>query len=333
MSSINLCYNFLLPIFKIGVIMAKLLVQNYAKLPNEYVSIERSRGLLELEEKLIYMLINAMQKRYEQSKKLDEIDYDYISSGQLNFQEFSETMHTTNNLKQIKESIKDLHTLSFAITVGKEIRFIHLFKEFRINTETNVIRYWFDDNFLQFFTGICRDYFSLDIQEVISLNSSHAIRVYQLLKSKFNMDKKEHVYTIMELKKILNIDKKYNQYNNFKQKVLEICKKQINESQSSKFSIDYEEIKTVKAVTSIKFIIKPKVKNYYLEKNLVAGYKIDLLQKNVSNWLNDKNSIVKLLAEKVQIELNCKKPNRSVIKNYVETITTITNQIKVIKLC
>lgn len=306
--------------------MAKLLVQNYAKIPNEYVAIERSRGLSVLEEKMVYLLINAMQKRFEHTKKSGNIDYEYVASGQLTCQEFSNIMQTTNNLKQIKEGVQDLHTLSFAITFGHEIRFIHLFKEFRVNTEIKEIRYFFDDNFMHFFTGICKNYFSLEIQEVIGLNSSHSIQIYQTLKSKLNMDKKEHEYTITELKKMLNIEKKYQMYNNLKQKVLEVARNQINNSQASKFTIDYEEIKTGKSVTSIRFIIQPRGKNYYVETNKIAKYKIEQVSKLITKWYRHPDSIVRLLSDKIAIELKHKNPNRVLITNYIDTIETFLTQ-------
>ncbi|MDQ1275506.1 MAG: hypothetical protein QG610_1080 [Euryarchaeota archaeon] len=313
--------------------MTKLLVQKYTKLPNEYVIVERSKRLSLLEEKLVYMLINSMQKRYESTKKSSEIDYKFISSDVITFDIFCETMQIgikDNNL--IYQSLKDLFNFSLAIETTREIRFVHLFKEFRISKDERTIKYWFADNFIQYFTGICRDYFSLEVQEVISLNSSHTIRIYQILKSKLNMDKKYHVYTISELKQLLNITDKYDRYNNLKQFVLEIAKSQINASEASKFAIDYEEIKTGKAVTSIRFIIQNKGKNYYAEKNLIAGYKIEQLNKELKGWLTHKDLLVKHAAGKIASELKHKKPSRATIGAYLDTIKTVINQQKLLNL-
>lgn len=311
--------------------MAKLQVQSFAKIPNEYVSVERSRGLSLLEEKLVYMLINSMQKRWESVKKLDKTDYDFIATGIISFDEFSSTMQIgAKDDKIIYQSLKDLFNYSLAVHQNNETRFIHLFGDMIIKHETKQIKYKLGEVFVEYFTGICRDYFKLSIEEVIGLNSTHAIRIYQLLKTKQNMDKKEFEYSIDEIKKQLNIDKKYSKYNDFKRYVLELAKQQINASEASQFNIDYEEIKTGKAVTSIKFHILPKGKNYYQENNLIAGYKLDQITKYCNKWKKESNEtdVIYILADKILVELKNKKPNRNVIANYVDTITTLTKQQK-----
>jgi len=313
--------------------MAKLITQSFAKIPNEYVSVERSRSLSLLEEKLVYMLVNAMQKRWESVKKLDKIDYDFIATGIISFDEFCKTMQIgAKDDKIIYQSLKDLFNYSLAVHQNNETRFIHLFGDMIIKHETKQIKYKLGEVFVEYFTGICRDYFMLSVDEVIGLNSTHAIRIYQLLKTKQNMDKKEFVYALDEIKKQLNIDKKYTLYGDFKRKVLELAKSQINASEASQFNIDYEEIKTGKAVTSIKFHILPKCKNYYQENNLIAGYKIDQITKYCNKWKKEYNQhdVVYILADKILVEQKAKKPSRVAIASWLDTITLITKQQKLI---
>lgn len=313
--------------------MAKLKVQSFARIPNEYVSVERSRGLSLLEEKLVYMLINAMQKRWESTKKLEQIDYDFIASGVISFDEFSTTMQIgAKDDKIIYQSLKDLFDYSLAVHQNNDTRFIHLFGDMIIKHETKQIKYKLGEVFVEYFTGICRDYFKLSVEEVIGLNSTHAIRIYQLLKTKQNMDKREFEYSIAEIKQQLNIEKKYSLYANFKNKVLELSKQQINSSDASQFNIDYEEIKTGKAVTSIKFHILPKGKSYYQENNLIAGYKLDQINKNCNKWKkeHDENDVVYILSDKILSELKQKNPSRVVVANWLDTIHTMTKQQKLI---
>ena len=89
--------------------MAKLQVQAFAKIPNEYISIERSRSLSLLEEKLVYMLINAMQKRWESTKKLEQIDFKFIASGTVSFTDFRRIMQISS--KDNKELLASLKVL------------------------------------------------------------------------------------------------------------------------------------------------------------------------------------------------------------------------------
>jgi plasmid replication initiation protein len=313
--------------------MAKLQVQSFAKLPNEYVSIERSRGLSLLEEKLVYMLINSMQKRWESVKKLEKIDYDFIASGVISFDEFTETMKIgAKDTKIIYQSLKDLFDYSLAVHQNNETRFIHFFGDMIIKHDLKEIKYKLGEVFIQYFTGICRDYFKLSVEEVVGLNSTHAIRIYQLLKTKQNMDKKEFEYSITEIKNQLNIEQSYPRYNNFKVRVLELAKTQINSSEASQFNIDYEEIKTGKAVTSIKFHILPKGKNYYQEQNLIAGYKIDQITKKCQGWKKEykQHDVVHILADKILSELKAKKPSRVAIASWLDTISAITKQQKLL---
>ncbi|GAB4402031.1 MAG: hypothetical protein Fur0028_15860 [Bacteroidales bacterium] len=314
--------------------MAKLKVQTFAKIPNEYISITRSRALSTLEEKFVYMMINTMQKRMEEIKDCKEFDYEYIATGKIQIDEFVEVMQIgSTNRKEILLSIKDLILYSLIISTDETDRLMTMFSEFYIeHFGTRTIHYRFNDAFIKYFTGVCRDFFKLSIEEVIGLNSSHAIRIYQVLKTKQNMDKKEFEYSINEIKKQLNVDKKYTLYANFKNKVLELAKQQINSSGASQFNIDYEEIKTGRAVTSIKFHILPKGKNYYEENNLIAGYKMDQIAKHCQKWKKEYQTtdVVYLLSDKILHELKSKNPSRVVISNYLDTIHIITKQQKLL---
>ncbi len=304
--------------------MAKLSVQSFAKLPNDYAIVERSRSLSLLEEKLIYMLINTMQKRYEGEKKNASIDYDYIASGSVGFEEFRQIMQINcKDNKIIIQSLKDLFNFTLYVDFDNILKFIHLFEEMEIDKTRLVINYKFHNRFIMYFTGICKDYFKLSIQEVISLNSTYAIRIYQILKTKQNMTICEFEYSIDELKKMLNIQDKYERYNDFKRFVIELSKQQINDSEVSEFSIDYEEIKTSRAVTSIKFHILKKGKNYYDEQQTLPNYKIDLIKKicqNIKKSDKSKTTVEFILAEKILQELTHKKPLLPLVRNYLLTI-------------
>lgn len=313
--------------------MAKLITQSFAKIPNEYVSIERSRSLSLLEEKLVYLLINSMQMRWEGTKKLEQFDYNFIAHGTISFDDFTNTMQIGSvNRKEIGESLRGLLLFAIGIRTKTKDNFLTMFSRFTADYETNSISYEFNSCFVEYFTGICRDYFKLSINEVIGLNSTHAIRIYQLLKTRQNMDKKQFEYSIEEIKKQLNIEKKYSLYGDFKRKVLELAKTQINASEASQFNIDYEEIKTGKAVTSIKFHILPKGKNYYQENNLIAGYKLDQISKYCNKWKkeHDKTDVVYILSDKIIAEMKNKNPNRNVIANYLDAISAITKQQKLL---
>ncbi len=94
------------------------------------------------------------------------------------------------------------------------------------------------------------------LENILSLSSFYAIRIYELCKQYETI--KTRIFTVEDLKRILNIKEKYKLYGDFKRKVLEIAEREINEK--TDINISFEEIKTGRKVTSIKFIIKSKIK-------------------------------------------------------------------------
>jgi len=87
--------------------------------------------------------------------------------------------------------------------------------------------------------------------DFISLTSTHAQRIYELLKQYEHSKQKERTLTIDNLKKMLGIDKKYARYIDFKRKVLDIALKQIEEYTTLRYQ--WEGKKTGRKITSIHF--------------------------------------------------------------------------------
>ena len=93
------------------------------------------------------------------------------------------------------------------------------------------------------------------LEDILTLKSFYAVRIYELLKQYEKI--KERTITIDDLKEMLKVtEKSYNLYSNFKAKVLAISEREINEK--TDLNISYEEIKSGKKVTSIKFHISKK---------------------------------------------------------------------------
>ena len=91
-----------------------------------------------------------------------------------------------------------------------------------------------------------------NIQNIKPLTSIYAIRIYELCKRFFANSSTQEI-EIEELKKILRIESKYRQISDFKKRVLETAKKQINKN--TDINIDYELIKEGKKYTKIRFCV------------------------------------------------------------------------------
>ena len=92
-----------------------------------------------------------------------------------------------------------------------------------------------------------------NIQNIKPLTSIYAIRMYELCKH-FYKDSSYAQISIDQLKKILQIENKYKQISDFRKRVLDVAKKQINKN--TDLEIDFELIKEGKRYTKVHFIVK-----------------------------------------------------------------------------
>jgi len=92
-----------------------------------------------------------------------------------------------------------------------------------------------------------------NIQNIKPLTSIYAIRMYELCK-RFYKDSSHAQIPIDQLKKILQIENKYKQISDFRKRVLDVAKKQINKN--TDLEIDFELIKEGKKYTKVHFIVK-----------------------------------------------------------------------------
>ena len=92
-----------------------------------------------------------------------------------------------------------------------------------------------------------------ELSNALKLRSTYSLRFYELLKQYQKIGSRvlsvEKIKCIFELKPT-----EYTRYNDFKRKVILRAQKEINEK--TDISFEFEEIKTARKVTSIKFIIK-----------------------------------------------------------------------------
>ncbi|MBY0757197.1 RepB family plasmid replication initiator protein [Clostridium sardiniense] len=162
------------------------------------------------------------------------------------------------------------------------------------------------------------NYTSYKLEYALKLRSCYSLRMYENLQS--NIFKKSFIINIDELKSILEADSKtYNTYGVFKQKILLKAQKELKEKTDIEF--EFEEIKTGRKVTALKFYIKEnkKNKNNFIEvENKIEldkfedeniKYLYNLFEKKIS-----KKNIEKILAN---AENNIEKVER--IYNYSKT--------------
>ena len=117
------------------------------------------------------------------------------------------------------------------------------------------IKIKFTDEILPLVTMLEKHFTSYELQQVASLKSIHAIRLYELLIQYRTVGKIEISLNDLRLK--LGIaDGKYPTMNNFKARVLDVGIQQINEH--SDIIVKYEQAKTGRTIVGFKFSFKQK---------------------------------------------------------------------------
>lgn len=95
-----------------------------------------------------------------------------------------------------------------------------------------------------------------DIRNLYDLQSTHSIRLYELLKQYENTKQKSRMFDIWDLKAKLGVSEKYDKYSNFKAKI--ILKAQEDLEKHTDISFAFKEKKSRRKVEQIVFFIKSK---------------------------------------------------------------------------
>lgn len=131
------------------------------------------------------------------------------------------------------------------------------------------------------------------LEEVMSFKSKYSIRIYELLIQYKNSNHKSVEFELEELFQILDLSEGMKLMTNFKKKVLEIAKKEINEN--SNILINYKLIKQGRSFKKIKFNFEQNIQIIEQRKILELEGSTEYYQqqlKEILDWYNgdkDKN--------------------------------------------
>ncbi|WP_435357978.1 replication initiation protein [Emticicia sp. SJ17W-69] len=97
----------------------------------------------------------------------------------------------------------------------------------------------------------------IDIRNILGLDSSYAMRFYEICKEKERF--KTFEYSVEHLKEMFSIENKYKNYFDFKVKVIVQARNELKEN--SELYFDFDEIKQGKKVVSLRFTVIKNKKN------------------------------------------------------------------------
>ncbi|MBY6860826.1 replication initiation protein [Clostridium botulinum] len=196
------------------------------------------------EQKLILTLASMVQPNDEEFKEYE-----------IKIKDFMNLLDVRDEKKyiEIPKITKELMKKVFEIKEGKDIIQLAWLSSARYRTGQGMVLLKFDSSLKPYMLQLKELYTSYKLENILSLKSKYSLRIYEILKC--NQFKKVWEVELVELKKILGItEKSYSVYQNVKNRIIIQAQKELKEK--TDISFEFEEIKTGRKVTSIKFIIK-----------------------------------------------------------------------------
>ena len=201
-----------------------------------------------IENKLIYQHNVITSGRYDYSACMLDILFMVLSGLEVGKLEY--TIHVQDieaitgrkwNLKQLREATESIGSRMFEIETHEQIRQIWLFSNVDYILGTGSFTVGINPKASPYFFDLKNNFTALQLKSVLNCSSKYAKRLYAIACQWRSVGSKR--FEIEELKKMLGlIDKKGNEQferiSDFKIKVLDVAKKQINEN--TDIEIDFE---------------------------------------------------------------------------------------------
>jgi len=223
-------------------------IEDLSKINNNWIYqdnklIEASYAFTVLEQKLIRLLASMIRK------------------GDDNFKEYKFKAVDLSNVLNIHQ--KNIYMELDKITDKLMARYIKIknddsqkFKKRHLikiaDFENGILTMKIDEDMKEFYFNL-NWYTKYQLKNIMQFNSIYSFRIYELLKQYQKLGNR--LISINDLRIVLDIDaSQYPKYANLKQKVVNVAVKEIN--LKTDLYLEYEELKEIRKVTSIKFYIK-----------------------------------------------------------------------------
>ena len=215
-----------------------------------------------------FMQHNAITSgRYDYSATMMDILFMVLSSLEVGKLEY--TIHVQDievitgrkwNLKQLREATETIGSRMFEIETKESLTQIWLFSKVKYLFGTGSFSIEINQNAIPYFFQLKNNFTAMQLKSVLNCTSKYAKRLYGLACQWRSVGKKR--FEIEELKKMLGlIDKKGNEQftriSEFKIKVLDMAKNQINEGSDIYF--DYKLIKQGRSFRWVEIFINTKM--------------------------------------------------------------------------
>lgn len=170
--------------------------------------------------------------------------------------ELEKKMNKQLNRNTIKAIAEGIARKPIRIDKGKgSFLTIGWVSSFEYYAESGEIELCFDPKLKPYLLQLNSHFATADIRQIFQLSSEYAKRIYTIFKQWQKLGK--YTVEVEEWQKILEVPKTQLMYGEFKRKVIEPAKEQINEK--TDLEVDYKEIKTGRKVTHLEWTIKKRI--------------------------------------------------------------------------
>ena len=252
--------------------------KNYLVTKSNYFIMNSSYDLSLEEQKLILTLASMVQPNDKEFKSYD-----------FKIAEFMELLGVDTKTKytEVPKITKELMKKVFEIHEENRLIQTAWISGAIYEKGSGMVTLKFNPDLMPYMLQLKEKFTQYQLANILSMKSKYSPRIYEILKC--NEFKKQGYIEIdlEELRKLLRTEGMYPQYNDFKRKIIMQTQKELKKL--SDISFDFEEIKTVRKVTSIKFYIKSNTKI----DNEMAATQIDEAPNEKQTYIENVKSIIK----------------------------------------
>jgi plasmid replication initiation protein len=206
--------------------------------------------------------VESRQSYTVNEKRLLSTIISFVKPTDMEFVEYEVNIRDWANMLGV--SPKNLYQTADEITTGLMMKIVAIkdpvnltFKKWHVLDEAEyqdgILKLKFDKKMNDIFLQLkeSKNYTHYELMEFVSLTSTHAQRIYELLKQYQHSKHRKRRMTIAELKIMLGIEDKYPQYKFFKRDVLDVAYKQIHKSTNLRY--EWKPIKRGRSYHEIEF--------------------------------------------------------------------------------
>lgn len=160
------------------------------------------------------------------------------------------------NYKDVKATLKHLADRSMWLDDGESETLMRWLSYVKVNKKSEKVLIEIDRTIAPFLFDLKEKFTQYQLYNILAMKSAFSVRIYELMKS--YAYQKSKTFDLDELKRLLGVEsvKSYERFPSFRQKVLEVSQREINEL--TDINIYFEPITKGKKVVKVKFRIEQK---------------------------------------------------------------------------